>query len=404
MTVTQVDVTNATFKANPFPFYAQLRAEAPVFRVTVHRLTSQRAWLITRYSDVQDVLKDARFAKNPRNAMSPEQLKKRPWIPSMFKPLEQNMLDLDSPDHTRLRALVHKAFTPRLIEQMRDQIQALTNELLERAEPNGGMDLIADFALPLPLTMIGRILGVPAQDNQKFHRWSKTVVSAGTNMNYFVLIPTIMRFMGYLKKLVKERRAHPKDDLVTALVQAKEGSDQLSDDEILAMIFLLLIAGHETTVNLIGSGTFALLEHPDQLAKLRSEPALIKTAIEELVRFVCPLEMATERYAREDITIAETTIPRGELVMAVIGSANRDANYFDNPDSLEITRKNNKHLSFGHGAHYCLGASLARLEGQIAISTLVQRMPNLRLSIAPEQLRWRGTFVLRGLEALPVSF
>ena len=170
------------------------------------------------------------------------------------------------------------------------------------------------------------------------------------------------------------------------------------------MIFLLLIAGHETTVNLIGSGTLALLEYPDQLAKLHSEPALIKTAIEELVRLVCPLEMATVRYACEDITIAETTIPRGELVMAVIGSANRDANYFDNPDALDITRKNNKHLAFGHGVHFCLGASLARLEGQIAISTLIQRMPNLRLSSAPDQLRWRGTFVLRGLEALPVSF
>jgi cytochrome P450 PksS len=322
----------------------------------------------------------------------------------MFKPLEYNMLDLDSPDHTRLRALVHKAFTPRLVEQMRDQVQALTNELLDRVEPNGSMDLIADFALPLPLTMIGRILGVPAEDNHKFHRWTKTLISAGTNRNLFVLIPSTMSFMRYLKKLIKERRASPKGDLVTALVQAKDGSDQLSEDEILAMIFLLLIAGHETTVNLIGSGLLALLEHPDQLAKLRNEPALIKTAIEELVRFVCPVEMATERYAREDITIAETTIPRGELVMAVIGSANRDANYFDNPDSLDITRKNNKHLAFGHGAHYCLGASLARLEGQIAISTLVQRMPNLRLSITPDQLRWRGTFVLRGLEALPVSF
>src|SRR6266436_9983052 len=231
MTVTQVDVTNANFKANPFPFYAQLRAEAPVFPVTVPMPTKQRAWLITRYSDVQDVLKDARFAKNPRNAMSPEQLKKLPWVPSMFKPLEHNMLDLDSPDHTRLRALVHKAFTPRLIEQMRDQIQALTDELLDGAEPNGGMDLIADFALPLPLTMIGRILGVPAQDNQKFHRWSKTLISAGTNRNLLVLIPSIMSFMGYLKKLIKVRRAHPKDDLITALVQAKDGSDQLSEDE-----------------------------------------------------------------------------------------------------------------------------------------------------------------------------
>jgi cytochrome P450 len=404
MKITQVDVTNAKFKANPFPFYAQLRAEAPVFPVTVPMPTKQRAWLVTRYDDVLDVLKDARFAKNPRNAMSPEQLKKMPWIPPMFKPLEQNMLDQDSPDHTRLRALVHKAFTPRLIEQMRDQIQALTNELLDEAEPKCGMDLIADFALPLPLTIIGRILGVPAEDNHKFHRWTKTLLSAGTNMNYFVVIPTMMRFMGYLKKLIKKRRAYPKDDLVTALVQAKDGSDQLSGDEVLAMIFLLLVAGHETTVNLIGSGSLALLEHPDQLEKLRSEPAVIKSAIEELLRFVCPVEMATERYAREDITIAGTTIPRGELVLAVIGSANRDANYFDSPDSLDVTRENNKHLAFGHGVHYCLGAPLARLEGQIAISTLVQRMPNLRLSIAPDQLRWRSGFVLRGLEELPVSF
>ena len=221
--IVPVDVTDATFKANPFPFYAQLRAEAPVFPVKLP--TKQRAWLITRYDDVLNALKDERFAKDPRNAMTPEQLKKLPWVPSMFKPLEHNMLDLDSPDHTRLRALVHKAFTPRLIEQMRGQIQALTNELLERAALGGGMDVIADFALPLPLTMIGRILGVPAQDNQKFHRWSKTLISAGTNRNFLVLIPSIMSFMGYLKKLIKERHVHPKDDLVTALVQAKDGSD-----------------------------------------------------------------------------------------------------------------------------------------------------------------------------------
>jgi cytochrome P450 len=400
--IAPVDVTSATFKANPFPYYAQLRAQAPVFPVTLP--SKQRAWLVTRYDDVLSVLKDERFAKDRRNALTSEQLKKSPWVPPMFKPLERNMLDLDSPDHTRLRALVHKAFTQRMVEQMSDQIQYLTNDLLDAAEPKGGMDLIADFALPLPLTIIGRVLGVPAKDNAKFHRWSKTMISAGTNRNLFVLIPSIMAFMRYMKKLIKERREYPKDDLVTALVQAKDGSDQLSEDEILAMIFLLLVAGHETTVNLIGSGTLALLEHPDQLVMLRSEPTLIKTAIEELLRFVCPVEMATERYTCEDITIAGTTIPRGELVMAVIGSANRDERYFDNPDLLDITRKNNKHLAFGQGTHYCLGAPLARLEGRIAVSTLVQRMPNLRLSVEPDQVRWRGTFVLRGLEALPVSF
>ncbi len=406
MITTQVDVTSAAFKANPFPFYAQLRAEAPVFPVNtpIAMKGKGRSWLVTRYDDVLAVLKDDRFAKDRRNAMTSEQLKKMPWIPPMFKALEQNMLDLDGPDHTRLRALVHKAFTPRLVEQMREQIQALTNELLDAVEAKGRMDLIADFALPLPLTMIGRILGIPAKDNHLFHRWTKTLLSAGQKSNVVVLIPAILRFMGYLKKLIKERRVQPKDDLITALVQAKEGSDQLSGDEILAMIFLLLIAGHETTVNLIGSGSLALLEHPEQLARLRREPAIIKPAIEELLRFVCPVEMASERYAREDITIAGTTIPRGELVLAVIGSANRDIHYFDNPDELDLTRENNKHLAFGLGVHYCLGAPLARLEGQIAINTLVQRMPNLRLSVAPEQIRWRGGFVIRGLEALPVSF
>jgi len=399
--ITAVDVTSATFKANPFPFYAQLRAEAPVFPVTVMK---QRAWLITRYDDVLNVLKDERFAKDRRNAMTDEQLKKSPWVPPMFKPLEHTMLDLDSPDNTRLRALVHKAFTPRMVEKMRDQIQHLANQLLDAVEPKGSMDLIADFALPLPLTVVGQILGVPAEDNDKFHRWSKTLITSGTSRNLLVLIPNIMAFMKYLKKLIKERRAYPKDDLITALVQAKDGSDQLSEDEILAMIFLLLIAGHETTVNLIGSGTLALLEHPDQLEMLRNEPGLIKTAVEELLRYVCPVEMATERYAREDIEIAGITIPRGELAMAVIGSANRDERYFENPDMLDITRKNNRHLAFGHGVHFCLGAPLARLEGQIALSTLIQRMPNLRLNIAPDQVRWRGTFVLRGLEALPVSF
>jgi len=404
MNTLQVDVTSAQFKANPFPFYAQLRAEAPVFPVFMRMPVKQRAWLITRYDDVLDVLKDARFAKNPRNALSPEQQKKVSWMPPMFRALERNMLDLDSPDHTRLRALVHKAFTPRLIEQMRDQIQALTDELLDKVEPEHHMDLIADFALPLPLTMIGRILGVPSEDNQKFHRWTKTFLAATTNMNFFVLIPTIMRFMNYLKRLIKERRTHPRDDLVTALVQARDGSDQLSEDEVLAMIFLLLLAGHETTVNLIGSGTLALLEHPDQLERLRNEPDIIKLAIEELLRFVCPVEMATERYAREDVTIAGTTIPRGELVLAVIASANRDAEHFDHPDSLDLTRENNRHLAFGQGAHYCLGAPLARLEGQIAIGTLVRRMPGLRLDGRPDQLRWRGGVILRGLEALPVSF
>ncbi|HEY0602244.1 MAG TPA: cytochrome P450 [Herpetosiphonaceae bacterium] len=398
-----IDITDARFKANPFPFYARLRDEAPVFPVTISVRGKQRAWLVTRYDDVLAVLKDdQRFVKDRRNAMSPAQLKKAPRMPALFKSLERNLLGLDGADHDRLKALVHKAFTPRMVEQMRDQTQAQVDAILDRAERHGGMELIGDLALPVPLTIIGRILGVPQEDEAKFGRWASAFTTISSRNPIFAL-PSILRFINYPRTLIARRRAAPKDDLISALVQAREGNDQLTDDEIVAMVVLLLTAGHETTVNLIGSGTLALLQHPDQLARLREEPTLIKSAIEELVRFVVPAEMATERYAAEDVTIAETTIPKGELVLAVIASANRDPRHFDQPDGLNITRTNNKHLSFGQGIHYCLGAPLSRLEGQIAISTLVKRAPNLRLKVAPDQLRWRGSFIVRGLEALPVA-
>jgi cytochrome P450 len=212
----------------------------------------------------------------------------------------------------------------------------------------------------------------------------------------------VWAFMRYLRRLFERRRADPRDDLITALVQAEEAGDKLSEDELLAMVFLLLIAGHETTVNLIASGTLALLRHPDQLARLRHDPSLIKSAVEELLRYTSPVEMATERFAREDVIIAGTTIPRGELVLAVIGSANRDERQFEDPDTLRLDREPNRHLAFGQGGHYCLGAPLARLEGQIAISTLLRRLPDVRLAGGPESLRWRRGLFLRGLEKLPL--
>lgn len=397
-----IDITDPRFKANPFPFYARLRADAPVFPVTLRRKT-QRAWLVTRYDDVIAVLKDdQRFVKTPSTAMTPAQLKQAPRMPAMFKALQRNLLGLDGADHDRLKALVHKAFTPRMVEQMREQTQQVTDQALDRAEHNGKMDLITEFALPVPLTIIGRILGVPERDNPRFNRWTKAFVSIGSNKHPILAIPSILQFIGYLRTLITQRRAQPADDLISALVRAQEGDDRLTDDEILAMIFLLLSAGHETTVNLIGSGTLALLQHPEQLERLRDEPALITPAVEELVRFVVPAETATERYAVADTTIAGTTIPKGELVLAVLASANRDPQQFVDPDTLDIARKPNKHLSFGQGLHYCLGAPLSRLEGQIAIGTLARRAPKLRLTGTPEQLRWRGGFILRGLEALPV--
>jgi cytochrome P450 len=398
-----VNIASREFKANPYPFYARLRAEAPVYRVTLP--DKQTAWLITRYDDVVRALKDERLAKNKLNALTPDQIAKQPWVPKMFMPLTRNMLDLDPPDHTRLRTLVQKAFTPRLVEQVRERIQTLTYNLLDAVQAKGKMDLIRDYALPIPTTIIAEMLGVPAGERHKFQRWSRAMVSSNSSgLGMLKVIPTAIAFIKYIRKLIKTRRDNPQQDLVSALVAVREVGQQLSEDELVAMIFLLLVAGHETTVNLIGNGMLALLKHPDQMEKLRDNPALIATAVEELLRYDSPLETATERFAREDLTICDVKIPRGGLVSAVIASANRDERQFPNPDLLDITREPNKHLSFGHGSHYCLGAPLARLEGQIAINTLLRRFAALDLALPPEELRWRRGLVLRGLEALPVAF
>ena len=398
----RVDISSPRFKADPFPFYARLRAEAPVYPVTLP--DGRTAWLVTRYDDVAAVLKDERFAKDPLNALSPEQHARQPWMPGFFRPLQRNLLDVDAPDHTRLRGLVHKAFTPGLVEQMRGRVQALCDRLLDRALSRGRLDLIRAYAQPVPTTVIAEMLGVPVADRRLFQRWSQALLVAGASRwGVLLAIPHVWLFLRYLRRLIRERRARPRDDLVSALVRAEEAGQRLSEDELVAMIVLLLVAGHETTVNLIGSGTLALLQHPGQLERLRQDPALIVPAVEELLRFTSPVETATERYARQDVTITGVTVPRGGMVFAAIASANRDERQFADPDRLDITRAPNRHLSFGLGAHYCLGAALARMEGQIALATLLRRAPGLQLAAEPRALRWRPGLVLRGLLALPVA-
>jgi cytochrome P450 PksS len=397
-----VYIASPGFKANPFPFYARLRAEAPACRVTLP--TRETAWLITRYDDVAIVLKDDDFVKDTNNALTPGQAANQPWFRKVFRSLKRNMLSRDPPDHTRLRGLV-RAFSPRLIEQMHGRIETLTHELLDAVQGQGRMDLIRDFALPLPATIIAELLGVPVADRHAFHRGTDAIIAAAaSSWAMFKAVPSAWWLVRYIRKLVRQRRADPRDDLVSALAQAEDAGDRLSEDELLAMVFLLLVAGHETTVNLIGNGTLALLEHPDQMAKLRNNPALIKPAVEELLRFTSPVEMATERYVREDVTIGGEKIPRGEMVFAVIASANRDERQFADPDTLDLAREPNRHLTFGLGPHFCLGAPLARLEGQIAINTLLCRVPDLRLTVSSDELRWRRGMLLRGLESLPVAF
>ncbi len=403
-TLPAFNIASREFRADPFPTYARLRAEAPVYRIVLP--DKQPAWLITRYDDVAAALLDEqRLSKDPRAAKTAAQLKKLPWMPPMFAPLSRTILDTDFAEHARLRGMIHLAFTPRRIEQIRARVQSLSHELLDAAARPGQMDLIHDYALQIPLTIISEMLGIPEKDREQFHRWMKRILnqSAGQYAQLLLLLPQMLLMLRYLRRLFAQRRADPQDDLISALAGAEEGGDRLNDNELLGMVFVLLIAGHETTVNLIGSGALALLENPEQLRRLRQQPELIKTAIEELVRYVNPVEEATERYAREDITLQGVTIPKGEMVLAVLASANRDPQYFAEPDRLDLARENNKHLAFGLGVHYCVGAPLARLEGQIAIQTLAARLPNLHLAAPQQKLRWRPGLTVRGLEALPVA-
>jgi cytochrome P450 len=396
--IAAVDLASPRFKADPHPFYARLRAESRVFRTTVRLPMRKPAWLITRYDDVVAVLKDPRFVKDPTRAGKVGLM----WIPGPLRPMTRNMLDLDPPDHTRLRSLVQKAFTPRLVEQLRGRIAELCEGFLAPAIVSGRIELVSGYALPLPMAIITELLGIPNADRRRFHAWSSRMVSVSQPRDVLLALPAAWMFLRYLRRLVAWRRTRPGDDLLSALLQAEEAGDRLSADELLAMAVLLLIAGHETTVNLIASGTLALLDHPDQLERLRSDPTLIGTAVDELLRYVTPLEIASERYAAEDVELHGQTIPHGDVVLAVLGSANRDATQFVSPDKLDVGRSPNHHLAFGQGVHYCLGAPLARLETQIALNTLLRRVPDVRLAVPAAQLRWRRGLFLRGLERLPL--
>jgi cytochrome P450 PksS len=354
------------------------------------------AWIVTRYDDVLSVLRDERFS-NEIPAVTR-------WAPRPVRALTRNVLALDPPDHTRLRTLVAKAFTPRMVEQLRDRVQQVCDELLDAATAKRRIDLVRAYALPLPITIIADLLGIPPPDRKQFGSWSKrfTASSSGALLDVLPGWWGMWQFGRYFRELVALRRAAPRDDLVTALVQAEEAGDRLSEEELIAMLGFLLVAGYETTVNLIASGALALIQHPRQRELLQANPALAESAIEELLRFTSPLEVASPRTAREDVTLGGTCIPRGTLVLAALGSANHDETQFRDPETLDITREPNRHLAFGMGAHFCLGAPLARLEGRIALTTLFRRFPDLRLGRALESLRWRRGLLFRGLEELPV--
>ncbi|MEH1874268.1 cytochrome P450 family protein [Nostoc sp.] len=397
----QVDMSSPSFRANPFPTFKRWRDSRSIVPVQAF---GERAWIITRYDEVLAALADERLVKDRSNAQDPNKKQQKMWIPGFLKPLKSNMLDSDIPDHTRLRSLVHQAFMPRLITQMQTRIHRLAHELIDRVQAKGEMDLIQDFALPIPMVVISEMLGVAEQDRAAFHRWSNVMVKVSKPIDGILAIPSLYQLVSFLRQLLDEHRLNPQDDLTSALLQAESEGSRLSEDELIGMIALLLTAGHETTVNLIGNGVLALLTHPAELERLRNEPALMKSAVEEIVRYTPPVLFATTRYAREDLVIAGTLIPKGELVLAALGSANHDESKFSNPETLILDRQNNKHVGFGSGIHHCLGAPLARLESNIAFQVLFERLPNIRLAINPENLRWNSSLIIRGVKAIPVKF
>jgi cytochrome P450 len=387
------DPRSPEFRRNPYPHYELLRSHAPIFHWTTWNMV-----FLSRHADCTELLRDNRLGRGPTGEPPPDQA-------ALVHMLNRWLLMMNPPDHTRLRGLVHKAFTPRMVEQLRGTVQNITDALLDRVQAQGQMDLIANLAYPLPVTVIAAMLGIPESDRDRFHHWSDSLARSLDLTDdpevYRRASVAATEFTDYLRELSARRRREPANDLLSALVQVEEDGEALSEDELYATCALLLVAGHETTINLIGNGTLALLRHPDQLRLLQEQPQLIRTAVEELLRYDSPVQL-TSRMALEDVTYAGFTFARGQEVAFLLGAANHDPAVFANPERLDITREKNPHLSFGSGIHYCLGAPLARLEGQIAINTLLRRMPNLQLATAEPV--YRDNYVLRGLEALPLTF
>lgn len=401
------ELYGAAFKRDIHPVYAAMRAHDPVIQQP--GLGEDHAiWYVTRYEDVQTVLADsAAFVLDPRlafDAADPRLLAFQDPHPVM-ELVNNNLLNKDGEDHRRLRALVQKAFTPRIVHQLRPRIQAIADALLDEVSTAGQMDLIDAFAFPLPIIVILEMLGIPPADRDQFRVWSDAFVTPdltpGAGERF---LQAMTEFTDYLRALFASRRAAPRADLVTALLDAEEADDRLSEQELFSMVVLLIVAGHETTVGLIGNAVLTLLLHPAQLAQVRADPTLTPGALEEILRYEGPVERTITRFVARDSMLAGQRLARGELIIAIVGSANRDNDQFPAADLFDITRNPQRHLAFGHGVHFCVGAPLARLEGEIAINTLLRRLPGLRLVDAPTRLAWRTQPLFHGLAALPVAW
>ena len=392
------------FAHNPYPLYQALREAEPVYWSQ-----AWRCWILTRYDDIQAMLRDSqRFTSLDRftSTVKPE-IPEPVWeqIQPLVRHFNAGVVNADPPDHTRLRNLLHKAFTAPTISKLQGYVRQLVDQLLDKVKGDGHMDLVRDLAYPLPVGVIGELLGVPLEDHDKLKRWSSGIMEFMTTPRptteaLFRSQEAILNLRDFFRKIYIQRRERPDDKLVSTLLAVRDEGDRLSEEELLSTCVTLLVAGHATTTNLIASAVLFLLQHPDQLRKLRENPALIEGAVEESLRYDGPFQR-NRRIAREDVIIGGKHIGKGQLVLAFLGAANRDPTHFPDPDRFDIERHPNRHISFGAGVHFCLGASLSRLEARIAVNSILARMPDLRL--ATETLEWENV-MLRGLKALSLSY
>lgn len=397
-----INLASAQFKEDAYEIYKESRKKQPI--LFVNQVEIGKEWLITRYEDALPLLKDNRLKKDWTNVFS-QDVKNMYLSVDNSDHLTTHMLNSDPPNHSRLRSLVQKAFTPKMIAQLDGRIERIADDLISDIERKGTLNLVDDYSFPLPIIVISEMLGIPKEDQAKFRIWSHAVIaSPETPEEIKETEKQLSEFITYLQYLVDIKRKEPKEDLVSALILAESEGHKLSARELHSMIMLLIVAGHETTVNLITNTVLALLENPNQLQLLKDNPKLIDSAIEEGLRYYSPVEVTTARWAAEPFQIHDRTIEKGDMVVIALASANRDETIFENPEVFDITRENNRHIAFGHGSHFCLGAPLARLEAKIAITTLFDRMPELKIKGNREEIKWQGNYLMRSLEELPLTF
>jgi len=421
--IERINLSDPEYGERAFARYEEMRARCPVSRAIItsdaesdgnRGFFNRPLWMVTDYEVGSRALLDRAITVDVTSVLTPEQLAQMPETPEVFQPLRRNILTVDPPEHTRLRKLVQPSFTASAIEKLRPRIQQIADDLLDAVEaaaaergetaPSRQMELISQFAYPLPITVICEMLGIPPEDRAQTRRWSEDLLSAQSPEQLEEIGRNISEFITYLRDLFAQKRETPGDDLISQLLQVEVDGDRLTEDEILAMVFILFVAGHITTVNLIGNGIFALLTNPEQAARLRSDPGLVTNAVEEVLRYYGPAETTTPRYVRDDVELGGQAMAKGDPLLVILAAADRDPTRFTDPQSFDITRDDaNRHIAFGKGVHACLGAPLARLEGQIALETLFRRYPDLRLAVPENEITWAPSF-LRSLTGLPLLF